>query len=239
MVIVMHVPTSHPDRTKADWFLRALAPESDRFTFQTFTDDKETRARYKAEGKRDPPARVLHGRLAEHWSELVRLSAAGVGVYVTVNETNLRGRAATDIVRVRAYFVDMDGAPLGNLARLGLRPHLITQTSPRKFHVYWRVDDASLDQFKETQKRLLELLGGDPNVCDLPRVMRLAGFAHQKQRDQPFLVELVGSQSFPAHRDADFRARLAAAEATHSASAGTQRRSVSAAAVAGISPHRT
>jgi hypothetical protein len=132
----------NPDRGVAECFLRALAPGNDRFTFQTFTDSKELRERYKAERKRDPLARMLHGTLAERWNELVRLSAAGAGVYVTVNETNLSGRAAADIVRIRAYFVDMDGAPLTNLARLGLRPHLITQTSPGKFHVYWRVADA-------------------------------------------------------------------------------------------------
>jgi hypothetical protein len=38
-----------------------------------------------------------------------RLNAGGAGVYVTVNQTNGKGRKATDIVRVRALFVDLDG----------------------------------------------------------------------------------------------------------------------------------
>jgi hypothetical protein len=130
-----------PDRAMADSFLDTLAPGTNQFTFQTFTDDKRVRDRYRAEGRRDSLARVFHGTLAEHWNVLVQLSAAGAGVYVTVNETNLKGRAAADIICVRAFFVDMDGAPLGNLGRLGLRPHLIVHTSPGKFHVYWRVQD--------------------------------------------------------------------------------------------------
>jgi hypothetical protein len=107
-----------PNRSVAECFLRALAPDTDRFTFQTFTDSRELRKRYEAERKPDLLARVLHGTLAEHWDKLVQLSAAGAGVYITVNETDLRGRAASDIVRVRSHFVDMDGAPLGNLARI-------------------------------------------------------------------------------------------------------------------------
>jgi putative DNA primase/helicase len=216
VVIVMHAPTWNPDRTKADCFLHALVPQTDRFSFQTFTDSKAVRKKYKAERKRDPLARVFHGTLAEHWDELVRLSAAGAGVYVAVNETNLHGREATDIVRVRYHFVDMDGAPLGNLARLGLRPHIIIQSSPGKFHVYWRVQDALLDHFKATQKRLLALVDSDPNVCDLPRVMRLPGFPHQKEPDQPFMFEIAAQQSFEAYSAADFQNALAAAEQAHS-----------------------
>jgi RepB DNA-primase from phage plasmid len=56
--------------------------------------------------------------------------------------------------------------------------------------VYWLVKDAPLDQFKETQTRLAKLVGGDPNVCDLSRVMRLPGFLHQKQPDKPFPVRV-------------------------------------------------
>jgi RepB DNA-primase from phage plasmid len=187
----MHAPPLNLDRMKADCFLRALAPESDRFTFQTFTDQKQLRDRHKAEGRRDPLARVLHGGLSECWELLVQLSNAGAGVYVVVNETNFQGRTAADIIRVRAYIADLDGAPLDSLKRLKLRPHIITQTSPGRYHAYWLVQGAALDQYKDMQKRLAKLVDADENVCDLPRVMRLPGFPHQKQPDQPFMVEYV------------------------------------------------
>jgi hypothetical protein len=180
----MFSPSLTPDRTKAENFLHMLAPDTVQFTFQTFTDSREARKQFK----KDPLARILHGTLAERWDPLITLSAAGAGVYVAINETNLRGRRTTDIISVRAHFADLDGAPLDNLKRLNLRPHIIVATSPGKFHVYWLVKDAPLDQFKQTQKRLAKLLDGDPNVCDLPQAMRLPGFPHQKRPDQPFLV---------------------------------------------------
>jgi putative DNA primase/helicase len=209
----MFSPSPSPDRTKAETFLKMLAPDTTQFTFQTATDPKE--ARKLLGKKRDPLARILHGTLADCWDQLVKLSAAGAGVYVAISETNLRGRKTTDIIRVRAYFVDLDGAPPENLKRLNLRPHMITLTSPGKFHVYWLVKDAPLEQFKQTQKRLAKLLDGDPNVCDLPRVMRLPGLPHQKQPDKPFLVDIFTCE-FPPYSDAEFRAALTAAEELHS-----------------------
>ena len=45
--------------------------------------------------------------------ELERLNNGGAGIFVTINETNGRGRKGIDIVRVRALHTDLDGAPLG------------------------------------------------------------------------------------------------------------------------------
>jgi hypothetical protein len=81
-----------------------------------------------------------------------------------------------------------------------------------------------LDQFKDVQKRLLTLVGGDPNVCDLPRVMRLPGFPHQKQPGQQFMVEIAAQQSFEAYSASDFQNALAAAEKTNSVPTRTNRR---------------
>jgi putative DNA primase/helicase len=191
-------------REDAQRFLQALDNQTDQFTFQLFDDDRHR--------KDKSLTGVLHGTLDKHCATMVEYSRRGAGVYVTVNETDLRGRKAGNIVRVRAYFVDLDGAPLANLGRLNLRPHMIVPTSPGKFHVYWLMKDAPLDQFKETQKRLLRLIGGDPNVCDLPHVMRLPGFPHQKETDRPFLVNLFACE-FTPHSQARFIEALAAAEA--------------------------
>jgi RepB DNA-primase from phage plasmid len=169
-----------PNRETAELHLRLLAPGTERFTFQTFTDC----AASKAKGVRDPLARILHGSLAENLTGLVRLSAAGAGVYATVNETDLQGRSAAHIVRVRANFVDLDGAPLSNLKRMALRPHFVVQSSANRYHAYWLVEGAKLESFKPTQQRLANLLDGDIKVCDLPRVMRLGVFCIKRtQRD--------------------------------------------------------
>ena len=79
------------DRSAAERFLQLLDPTTDRFTFQTFVD---------AKGGSKKLARILHGTLDELWDELVRLNNAGAGIYVTVNETDFKGRTKKNILRV-------------------------------------------------------------------------------------------------------------------------------------------
>jgi hypothetical protein len=90
---------------------------------------------------------------------------------------------------------------------------LVTQTSLGRYHGYWFVADATLEQFKPTQQRLAKLMEGDPSVCDLPRVMRLPGFPNQKDPARPFLTTIAFVESRPPYVDADFKRALAEAEA--------------------------
>jgi len=192
------------DFEQARDFLAALAPGETRFTFQTFDDDEN----------KDRPGlrRVMHGSLAGNFAGLSRLSALGAGVFVTVNRTDLKGRREANVVAVRALFADLDGAPLSVLERFGLPPHIIVITSSGRFHVYWKVKDIERANFKSLQKRLAALLGGDPTVCDLPRVMRLPGFPHQKNPANPHVVWFQAREHSAPYEADDFRARLAAAE---------------------------
>ena len=184
-------------------FLAALAPGETDFTLQTFDD---------SEAKRPTLARVMHGSLARRFPELSRLSAIGAGVFVTVNRTDLRGRREANAIAVRALFADLDGAPLSILERFGLPPHIIVISSPSRFHVYWKVNDIERTEFTNLQKRLAALLGGDPSVCDLPRVMRLPGFLHQKSPANPHMVWFRARGHSGAYEADAFRAALAAAE---------------------------
>jgi hypothetical protein len=181
-------------RLETERFLKALDPTAASWTFQTFDDDD----------KRDDQnlVRVLNGTLAKHWSTLVRLNKRGAGIFVTVNETDLKGRTEKNIIRVRALFCDLDGAPLEPVLANGKPPHIVTATSPGRWHTYWRVTDFPLAQFTDTQKALSELYGGDPKVSDLPRVMRLPGFLHCKGK--PFLSHIVSTNDAAPYKSADF-----------------------------------
>src|SRR5262245_46580112 len=116
-----------PDPDAAERFLSALDPNTDTFTFQTFDDNPERRKQRQKQRESDPLAKVLNGTLARHWDTLAKLNEQGAGVYVTVNETDLKGRTANNIRRVRACFVDLDGAPLPETPHVA--PHIITETS--------------------------------------------------------------------------------------------------------------
>ena len=120
--------------------------------------------------------------------ELSRLNDKGYGVFIAVNKTDGQGRKASNIVKVRAVFADMDGVSPG--AMMDDMPHLAVQSSPGKFHGYWFVDDDfPLQGFCAVQKGIAFKYGSDPVVHDLPRVMRIPGFMHQK--NDPFPVTVV------------------------------------------------
>ena len=183
-----------PDLDQARRFLERLDPGCERWTFQTFDDD-ETR-------KHGALIQVRHGTLDEHALDLGATNVNGGGVFVMVNEGDLQGRSAGNVTRVRVLFVDLDGAPLEQVLEASHEnpPHIVVESSPGKYHVYWRVDGCELNEFKERQQALAARFGGDSAVCDLPRVMRLPGFRHQKRKTpdhevRPFMTRLLGIEA--------------------------------------------
>jgi hypothetical protein len=154
------------------------------FTFQTFADTEVEDSRRLV--------RVLHGSLNQHFETLTALNAAGAGIYVTVNQTDGRGRTAQNITHVRAQFVDLDGAPLAPVLEWSLKPRIVIESSPGKYHAYWLVTkeaSTDFDGFRERQRQLAKLFNADPKCIDLPRVLRLAGFIHRKAA--PFRCRIV------------------------------------------------
>jgi putative DNA primase/helicase len=178
-------PSIKPDYDMVERFLTALDPTSDRFTFQTYEESRSV-----VVSEHDWCAHILHGSLKKQWKDLCYYNSHHAGVSACINETDGMGRAAKNIVRVRAVFIDLDNTPLPE--SFHIKPHIITQTSPGRWHIYWRVKDCPLDQFTALQKRLVAHYGSDPGVCDLPHVMRLPGFFHCKYRP-------VQSQLIEAH----------------------------------------
>jgi putative DNA primase/helicase len=176
--------TCAPDLDMASLFLATLDPKATSWTFQTFDDSKRTDQSL---------ARVYHGTLERHGAALLDMQARGAGVFVTVNETDGTGRKAENVIRVRAFFLDLDGAPLEPVTAWE-PPHILCETSPQKYHAYWLVDDCPLDAFKPTQKDLIACFGGDDVIHDLPRVMRLPGFWHLK--GDPCMVRMIETGAF-------------------------------------------
>ena len=126
-------------------FLKWLDFAAPGFTYQTFDDNEERKkaldeenAKRKKAGKtvlRDPRVCVRNGPAEDHWYELVKLNADGAGIFVTINATDLKGRKTANIIRVRALFVDTDGAPLEPIPKTFPKPHLIVESSPGRWHV--------------------------------------------------------------------------------------------------------
>jgi putative DNA primase/helicase len=163
--------------SEAETFLAHFDPFG-LFTFQTFDDGKN---------KRPELARIFHGSLKQHWHILKALNEQGAGIYFMVNAGDGKGRTKSNVTRIRAVWIDLDGSPLPY--KWLLEPHLIIESSPSKYHVYWLVVDVALEEFPKFQKALAKYCGSDPAVNDLCRVMRVPGFYHHK--GEAFMVKLL------------------------------------------------
>ncbi len=195
------------DLKMAERFLTLLSEDVETiFSFQTFDDKKEHQT----------PPKVLHGSFEKHKDELLRLNRLGAGVFVTVNQTDGKGRLKENVIEIRSVFVDLDGSPLQPVLDGPLSPHIIIESSPDRYHAYWITEGVNLEYFTLIQKKLCERFDGDPVVCDLSRVMRLPGFSHQKSN--PFLTKIIqesGEQPFSLERILDaFKIELSSSKET-------------------------
>jgi hypothetical protein len=183
------------DKNMARDFLAGLDPSATRFTFQFFSD---------AAGRH---TEVFDGTLDEVWQKVQALNTpqTGVGVFVTVNETDLKGRRRTEnIIRARALFVDADSQEqtdrcIETFRANGATPSIVV-SSGRGVHFYFFTDDIPRDKFSSLQKSLIATVGTDGAVTDLPRVMRLPGTLHLKDPTKPQLVKLHNSANCPIRR---------------------------------------
>ncbi|WMT75428.1 AAA family ATPase [Bradyrhizobium sp. Ash2021] len=171
------------DKDMAREFLACLDPCATRFTFQFFGDGD------------DGYAEIFHGTLDEVWPRVETLNTPErrAGIFVTINETDFRGRSTKNIIRVRALYVDADSDEqverCGQIfAACDITPSMVVKTG-RGAHYYF-LTEVPRDQFREWQEMLLDKLGTDRAIKDLPRVMRLPGTLHLKNPIEPRLVQL-------------------------------------------------
>lgn len=181
-----------PDLALARRHLLLLDEGEDNFVFQTFDDNKDR--------KNNRLVNVLYGSLEQHEEKLIKLNKRGAGIFVTVNHSSNGGRKKADIDGCRAIFREADEP---NLPELPLEPHIRIESSPGKHHEYLlidRTDDFTL--WDGVMNTMVEVRGSDPNAKDCARVLRLAGFYHQKDPSRPHMVRIVhesGSQPYTLH----------------------------------------
>lgn len=161
------------DPEEAKRFLRALGCNGNT-RFRTFNDAKQGGVIPKCYS-------------ADDFEQLPEANEKGAGVFVVVNETT--GDKDENVIGVRAVFVDLDGAPLEPVTDCGLTPHIVVETSPGRYHAYWKVVECPLDRFKPVQQAIAGRFNGDKSIINLSRVMRLPGFIHQKA--EPFQTRII------------------------------------------------
>ncbi len=150
--------------------------------------------------KDESKARILHGRLDELASELDGMNTDGCGIFVAVNETNLKGRTKENIIASRAAWADLDekdaSQPFTPEA-LPLQPGIVVR-SGHGHHLYFLhphplpLDNGRKAEAEALLRGIQDVLtpyGADPKVCQVASVLRVPGFYNMKR--DPLLVELV------------------------------------------------
>jgi hypothetical protein len=134
---------------------------------------------------------ILHGPLYKFGSTLRVHNEQGAGIFVMVNAGDGRARRTSNVIALRALFVDEDAAPTREIA---LTPSCVVH-SARGRHLYWcLVPDEPVTQFTAAQKQLAAYYGTDPAVSDLPRLMRVPGFFHRKREPTAISVEVLDAR---------------------------------------------
>jgi AAA domain/Primase C terminal 2 (PriCT-2) len=181
------------DKEMARRFLVGLDPAASGFTFQFFKDS----------GAAKP--KIIHGTLDEVWPTVQMLNTPqqGAGVFVTINETDFRGRRNENIICARALFVDADNEEqakrcVETFEKCGVVLSMAVK-SGRGWHFYFCAT-IPRDQFTALQKSLIAKVGTDPAINDLPRVMRLPGTLHLKDPTKARLVKLFNQPNYPIQR---------------------------------------
>lgn len=131
------------------------------------------------------------GVIEVDFAKATELNGKGWGIFHTPN-TFEGQRRAENLVSINYWFVDIDGGDkaehLKRLQAAILRPSVVVETK-NGLHAYWEAKKAGIKRFLEIEERLIWQFKADPQVKDLPRLLRMPGFYHHKA--EPFLVKIV------------------------------------------------
>src|SRR3569832_2207689 len=123
----MNKQLQQPDWQEARAFVEKLTGLADpKMTFQVF-DDK---------GENYTLAAWKHGRLSDPAVRKFLQSKAqqGGGIFATISACDGGGRRRRNVRYSRACFIDLDGEPLPHDSDWKIKPDIIVQSSPGKYH---------------------------------------------------------------------------------------------------------
>ncbi|MDP9457130.1 MAG: RepB family DNA primase, partial [Actinomycetota bacterium] len=146
-------------------------------------------------------------RTAAEWA--LDRAEEGREVYFCAHLLTSSRRIKKNAAAVRTLWGEIDG---GNLPNGELKPTALVQSSPGKYHVYWRLDDAIPPEIAEgLNRRIAAEIGADPSGFDLTQLLRVPGTTNHKYDDTP-QVTLVGLEGGRSYSAADLDEILPASE---------------------------
>lgn len=150
--------------------------------WRCIVDEKERKQALGAEGSRIPEPLSLEASM----ETLTAAQSDGYGVFIVVN---IGGNSDAEITKFSALFLDLDGKPIPT--EWHVRPDFLVIRDAGHSHAYWLLTPGcTKEQWLDGMRRLVRHYGGDPSICNPSRVMRVPGFQHLKDPNNPKLVTL-------------------------------------------------
>ena len=155
-----------------------------------------------SDGDRERPDGAGENRTREEWLELFKgdglkeWQGDAVGVYVSINPNNRKGRKAENIVKFKHALIEFDESTIAEqwaiIKRSGLPTKAIIKSGARSLHAWVTVDASGEQEFKERVEFIykhLEHSKPDPANKDAGRLSRLPGAMRTATGQQQELVE--------------------------------------------------
>ena len=112
------------------------------------------------------------------------------GIFKSVN-TFKGSMKVSHLKSIEYFYIDVDHKEnlTETLNNSPLEPSLVIETA-RGYHAYWRVCNAKLDNYQAVQTVLYTYYGAD-NLKNVNRVLRVPGFYHWKDVNNPYLIKVI------------------------------------------------
>lgn len=138
----------------------------------------------------DPAPHGCHQ--VKDWGECDQWNQKKWGVFWTVNEFD-GTRQIKNLKRIISWAVDIDdGTKEEQRSRIKKypTPTIVVETK-RGYQIYFHTKDATLENHKEIQDRLMIAYGGDKNAKDIARILRAPFYYHWKDPENPYIVKIA------------------------------------------------
>lgn len=117
----------------------------------------------------------------------------GWGIFHAINSFS-GPRRKEYLSQINAWAIDIDGGNkkdhLKKIWNAPILPSLVVETKSG-FHLYWNAKDAIVSSYKSIiEDRLIPFFGADERAKDLSRLLRVPGFFHAKDPNDPFMIKV-------------------------------------------------
>ena len=124
------------------------------------------------------------------FNEALTYSKLKWGIFWTVNQFD-GPRKKENVKKIISWAVDIDeGSKDEQLSRIHsfIKPSAIIETK-KGYHCYYDSIDGSVKNYEKVVAGLIHHLHGDKKAADVARILRVPGFCHWKDQNNPFAIK--------------------------------------------------